>query len=177
MRAAIREHLIEALVGLLVVLVAVWFIYMAWERTGGGREAGAIHVKALFPNVSGIDNGADVRVAGMKIGSVISQRLDPSSYQAELTLALDKDVHVPVDSSAAITSEGILGRSYIALIPGGEQTPLKNGDTIADTQGSIDLMGMVGQFINKSGASGSSGGNSSSSSGTAAPGAAAASTP
>ena len=68
MRAAIREHLIEALVGLLVVLVAVWFIYMAWERTGGGREAGAIHVKALFPNVSGIDNGADVRVAGMKIG-------------------------------------------------------------------------------------------------------------
>ena len=74
MRAAVREHLIEALVGLLVVLVAIWFIYMAWQRTGGGRGAGAIHVVALFPNVSGIDNGADVRVAGMKIGSVESQR-------------------------------------------------------------------------------------------------------
>jgi phospholipid/cholesterol/gamma-HCH transport system substrate-binding protein len=154
MRAAIREHLIEALVGLLVVLVAVWFIYMAWQRTGGGRGRRAIHVTALFPNVSGIDNGADVRVAGMKIGSVESQRLDPKTYQAELTLAIDRDVHVPADSSAAITSEGILGRSYIALIPGGDPQPLKDGATIVDTQGSIDLMGMVGQFINKSGSSG-----------------------
>lgn len=154
MRAAVREHLIEALVGLLVVLVAVWFIYMAWQRTGAGRGANAIHVTALFPNVAGIDNGADVRVAGMRIGSVESQRLDPKSYQAELTLAIDRGVHVPADSSAAITSEGILGRSYIALIPGGDATPLKNGDVIADTQGSIDLMGMVGQFINKSGSSG-----------------------
>ena len=154
MRATVREHLIEALVGLLVVLLAVWFMYSAWQRTGGGREAGAIHVTALFPNVSGIDNGADVRVAGMKIGSVESQRLDPKTYQAQLTLAIDRDVHVPADSSAAITSEGILGRSYIALIPGGDPAPLKNGDAIADTQGSIDLMGMVGQFINKSGSSG-----------------------
>src|SRR5258706_16053263 len=95
MRAAIREHLIEALVGLLVVLVAVWFIFMAWQRTGGGRGAGSIHVIALFPNISGIDNGADVRVAGMKIGSVESQRLDPKSYQAELTLAIDRAVLVP----------------------------------------------------------------------------------
>jgi phospholipid/cholesterol/gamma-HCH transport system substrate-binding protein len=154
MRAAIREHLIEALVGLLVVLVAVWFIFMAWQRTGGGRGAGSIHVVALFPNVSGIDNGADVRVAGMKIGSVVSQRLDPKSYQAELTLALDRGVRVPADSSAAVTAEGILGRSYIALIPGGDPTPLKDGSTIVDTQGSIDLMGMVGQFINKSGSRG-----------------------
>jgi phospholipid/cholesterol/gamma-HCH transport system substrate-binding protein len=157
MRAAVREHLIEALVGLLVVLVSVWFMYIAWQRTGGGRSAGTIHVTALFPNVSGIDNGADVRVAGMKIGSVESQRLDPKTYQAELTLAIDRDVHVPADSSAAITSEGILGRSYIALIPGGDPAPLQDKGVIADTQGSIDLMGMVGQFINKSGSSGGPG--------------------
>jgi phospholipid/cholesterol/gamma-HCH transport system substrate-binding protein len=154
MRATIREHLIEALVGLLVVLIALWFVYAAWQRTGGGRGAGAIHVTALFPNVSGIDNGADVRVAGMKIGSVVAEHLDPKSYQAELKLAIDPNVHVPADSSAAITSEGILGRSYIALIPGGDPAPLKDGDTIVDTQGSIDLMSMVGQLINKTGSSG-----------------------
>lgn len=151
MRSAARENMVEALVGLLVVMVAAWFIFMAWQRTGGGSGASAIHVTALFPNVAGIDNGADVRIAGMKVGSVVSQSLDPASYQAKLTLALDRDVKVPADSSAAVTSEGILGRSYIALIPGGDQTPLKSGDTITDTQGSIDLMGMVGQFINKSG--------------------------
>ena len=154
MRAAVREHLIEALVGLLVVLVAGLFLFFAWQRTGGGGEADAIHVKAVFPNVAGIDNGADVRIAGMKIGTVESQRLDPQSYQAELTLALDKNVHVPADSSAAITSEGILGRNFVAMIPGGDPTPLKDKDTIVDTQGSIDLMGMVGQFINKTGSSG-----------------------
>jgi phospholipid/cholesterol/gamma-HCH transport system substrate-binding protein len=156
MRAAVREHLIEALVGLLVVLVAAWFMYMAWQRTGGGNGADAIRVTALFPNVSGIDNGADVRIAGMKIGSVASQRLDPKTYQAELTLAIDRGVHVPADSSAAITSEGILGKNYISIIPGGDPAPLKDGATIVDTQGSIDLMGMVGQFINKSGSSGGS---------------------
>jgi phospholipid/cholesterol/gamma-HCH transport system substrate-binding protein len=154
MGATLREHLIEALVGLLVVVVAVLFIYIAWQRTGGSPDGDAIHVTALFPNISGIDNGADVRVAGMRVGSVESRRLDPKSYQAELTLAIDRDVHVPADSSAAITSEGILGGSYIALVPGGDPAPLKDGDVIADTQGSIDLMGMVGQFINKTGSSG-----------------------
>ena len=58
---------------------------------------------------------------------------------------------MPSDSSAAITSEGFLGGYYIALIPGGASTPLKNGDTILDTQGSMDLMSLVGQFINRSG--------------------------
>jgi phospholipid/cholesterol/gamma-HCH transport system substrate-binding protein len=151
MRATLREHTIEALVGLLVVLVAVWFIVMAWQRTGGGAAGRSIHVTALFPNVAGIDDGADVRVAGMKVGTVLSQRLDAKSYQAELTLAIYRNVHVPADSSAAITSEGIMGRSFVALIPGGDPAPLKDGSVIADTQGSIDLVGMVGQFINKTG--------------------------
>src|ERR1700722_4127295 len=106
MRAVIREHLIEALVGLLVVLVAIWFILMAWGRTGGDHGSNAIHVKALFPNIAGINDGADVKVAGMRIGSVVGQRLDPTSYQAELTLALDRNVKIPADSSAAVTSEG-----------------------------------------------------------------------
>lgn len=116
----------------------------------------AIHIKALFPNAGGINVGTDVRIAGMKIGTVSAQKLDPKSFQAELTLAIDPSVKVPADSSAAITSEGIMGGSYIAMLPGGDTTPLKDGDTILDTQGSVDLMGMIGQFVNRSG--GASGG-------------------
>ena len=151
MRSLLKEHGAEALIGLLVVLIAVWFGYYAWGRTGGGRAANAIRVTAQFPNVSGVNVGTDVRVAGMKIGQVVAQHLDGKTYQAEVTLALDPNTPVPSDSSAAITSEGFLGGSYIALIPGGASTPLKNGDTILDTQGSVDLMSMVGQFINRSG--------------------------
>ncbi len=151
MRSLLKEHGAEALIGLLVVLVAVWFGYYAWGRTGGGRAANAIRVTAQFPNVTGVNVGTDVRVAGLKIGQVVTQHLDPKTFQAEVTLALDPNTPVPEDSSAAITSEGFLGGSYIALIPGGASTPLKNGDTILDTQGSVDLMSMVGQFINRSG--------------------------
>ncbi|MFZ5706169.1 MAG: outer membrane lipid asymmetry maintenance protein MlaD [Pseudomonadota bacterium] len=158
MRPLLRENIGEALVGLFVILFAGWFVWFAYGATGGGAKAGAIHVTAFFPNSTGINVGSDVRVAGMKVGTVAAQALDPQSYQVKVKLALDPAVKLPADSSAAITSEGFLGATFISLIPGGDTVALKDGDTIADTQGAMDLMGMVGQFINKSG--GSSGGGS-----------------
>jgi phospholipid/cholesterol/gamma-HCH transport system substrate-binding protein len=150
MRGVLRDNFIEALAGLLVVGLAVWFVIFAWQRTGG-EIRDAIEVTALFPAANGVAVGTDVRIAGLKVGSVATQRLDPQTYQAELTLALDKDVRVPSDSSAAITTEGLLGGAYIALLPGGSSTPLKSGDVIMDTQGSVDMMGLVGSLINRSG--------------------------
>jgi phospholipid/cholesterol/gamma-HCH transport system substrate-binding protein len=149
MAGLLRDSLLEAAVGLLVVIVAALFIAFAWQQTGGSLDD-SIRVKALFPAASGVSVGADVRVAGIKIGSVASERLDPQSYQAELTLALDETVQLPADSSAAITSEGLLGTSYVALLPGGSDQPLRDGDTILDTQGSVDMMGLIGSFVNRS---------------------------
>jgi len=149
MKALLRENIGEAIVGLAVVLLAIWFLIFAWDRTGGGEKAGAIHVNALFSNAAGVNVGTDVRVAGLKIGSVSSLKLDPQSYQVAVTLALDPTVKLPSDSSAAIASEGLLGSNFVGLTPGGSPTPLKNGDTISDTQGSMDLMALIGQFINR----------------------------
>ncbi len=154
-----RENGAEALIGLLVVLLAAWFVSFAWSRTGGGGPVGAIRVTALFPNASGVNIGTDVRVAGLKVGTVAAQKLDPASYQVDVTLAIDPALKIPKDSTAAITSEGLLGSTFIALVPGGDTTPLKNGDMIVDTQGSIDMMSMIGQFINKSGGDSGSGGD------------------
>ena len=152
MKTAVRENGIEALVGFAVVLVAISFALFAWNRTGGGGAADPIHVTALFPNAGGVSVGTDVRVAGLKIGSVTAQTLDAASYQVSITLALDPAVKIPSDSSAAITSEGLLGGTFIALQPGGSTEMLKDGSTILDTQGSVDLMGLIGSFINKPGA-------------------------
>jgi phospholipid/cholesterol/gamma-HCH transport system substrate-binding protein len=149
MKTLIRENGAEALIGLLVVLLAGWFVIFAWDRTGGGGPADATRVRALFPNAAGVNVGTDVRVAGLKVGTVAAQKLDPASYQVDVTLAIDPKLKLPKDSTAAITSEGLLGSTYINMIPGGDPTPLKTGDTIVDTQGSIDMMGMIGQFINK----------------------------
>lgn len=151
MRNIVRENLVEALVGLAVVALAVWFVVFAWGRTGGGSGGPAVHVTALFSNASGVSVGTDVRIAGLKIGSVSSQKLDPKTWQAEVILSLDPAVKVPADSTASITSEGLLGGTYISVAPGGDTVALKEGDTIVDTQGAVDLMGMIGQFINKSG--------------------------
>ncbi|WP_221796089.1 outer membrane lipid asymmetry maintenance protein MlaD [Aquisediminimonas sediminicola] len=151
MRDLWRENIGEALIGLLVVLVAAWFVQAAWTRTGGGISGETMHVSGLFPSVVGVTLGTDVRVAGIKVGSVTAQKLDPESYQAELILSLDPKLKIPADSSAAITSEGLMGGTYISLLPGGDTEILKNGDVILDTQGSMDMMGLVGQMINKSG--------------------------
>ncbi|SFR87859.1 outer membrane lipid asymmetry maintenance protein MlaD [Sphingomonas jatrophae] len=149
MKAAIKENVAEALIGLAVVLLAVWFVSMAWTRTGGGRAANAVEVNALFPNASGVNIGTDVRVAGLKVGSVIGQSLDPATWQVKLVFALDPSIKLPSDSSAAITSEGLLGSTFVGITPGGSETALKSGDTIVDTQGAMDLMGLIGGFINK----------------------------
>jgi phospholipid/cholesterol/gamma-HCH transport system substrate-binding protein len=153
MRGLLRENFVEALIGLLVVLLAIWFVFFAWQRTGGSM-GDAIQVRALFPAANGVSVGTDVRVAGLKVGEVAAQRLEPQSYQAEVVLALDRNVRIPSDSSAAITAEGLLGGTHITLMPGGAPTPLKDGDTIMDTQGSVDMMSLIGSVINRSGGEG-----------------------
>lgn len=153
MKSLLRENLGEALVGVLVVIFAALFVSYAWQTTGGGRKAGALKVVAMFPSAAGIAVGTDVKVSGIKVGSVSAQKLDPASFQVAVTLSLDPSVKLPNDSTAAVSSEGLLGANFVALTPGGSETPFKTGDTITDTQGSMDMMALIGQFINKSGSS------------------------
>jgi phospholipid/cholesterol/gamma-HCH transport system substrate-binding protein len=171
MRALFKDNVVEALVGLLVVVVAVWFVGTAYARTSSAGSGYLL--TARFPNATGIAVGTDVRASGIKIGKVETQRLDPKTFQAVVQMRIADAIRFPTDSSAAITSEGILGGSYIALSPGGDPTMLKDGDEITDTQGAQDLMSLMGSFINRSGSSGSGGssaggGGASSSAGGAA---------
>jgi phospholipid/cholesterol/gamma-HCH transport system substrate-binding protein len=151
MRALFKDNIVEALVGLIVVLVAIGFVVFAYDRTQAGAVTGGYVLKARFPNVTGISPGTDVRVSGIKVGRVVKQALDPVSFQAIVELGLDPALKLPVDSSAAITSEGLLGGTFIALTPGGEADTLKPGDEIIETSGAADLMSLVGSFINRSG--------------------------
>jgi phospholipid/cholesterol/gamma-HCH transport system substrate-binding protein len=146
----LKEHLAEALAGLAVIGIAAFFLIFALGRTGASGTD-SYELKARFPNAAGINVGSDVRVSGMKVGTVTAQALDPQSYQAVVTLSVDDNVKLPLDSSAAITSEGLLGGSFIALVPGGDPEQLAPGDEITDTQGATDLMGLIGSVINRSG--------------------------
>ena len=155
--STVRRHLFEALVGLVVVIAVVWLVVAFVGRTASGAGSNAIEVTAYFPNVGGIDVGTDVRVAGLSIGEVTDVALNPDDFQARVRMAIDPSANIPNDSSAAITSEGLLGGSYITLLPGASADPLGEDDVILDTQGAIDMTGLIGSMINDSGNSGGMG--------------------
>ncbi|HUD50864.1 outer membrane lipid asymmetry maintenance protein MlaD [Parvibaculum sp.] len=141
-----QSNLVETLIGAIVVVIAGVFLFYGYS-TSGMRSANGYHVKAEFDRIDGLANGSDVRLSGIKIGTVVSQTLDPSNYQAIVTLSLAPDVKIPDDSSAKITSEGLLGSNYIAVTPGGSEDYLKDGSEISFTQGSVDLMGLISQAV------------------------------
>lgn len=140
------SNLVESLIGALVLLVAGWFLVFAYERTDAGAGNGYT-LTARFDRIDGIGIGSDVRMAGIKVGAVVGTRLDAASYQAIVTLSMSKDVKLPTDTAIAITAEGLLGGTYMNILPGGMDEMLADGDEIGETQDAVDLLGLIGKFI------------------------------
>jgi phospholipid/cholesterol/gamma-HCH transport system substrate-binding protein len=152
----LRENLVEALIGAVVLLIGGWFVWYAYTHTEAGM-GGGYPLVAKFPSTTGIAVGSDVRISGVKVGTVSSQGLDPQTFQAQLTFTVRDDIQLPIDTIAKIASEGLLGGAYLDLSPGGSDELLKAGDQIEQTQGSVDLMGLIGQAIYSVGGRGSEG--------------------
>ncbi|WP_339948976.1 outer membrane lipid asymmetry maintenance protein MlaD [uncultured Albimonas sp.] len=144
----------ETLIGAAVIAVAAGFlVYGAQTADLGPTGSDRYELKAAFRKVEGVSVGADVKIAGVKVGSVASLELDPGTYQAVAMLTIDSTVKLPDDSDAAIQSEGLLGGNYVAITPGGSDLMLAPGEEILYTQGSVNLMDLVGRAISSSGAS------------------------
>ena len=139
------ENPIETLVGAVVLLGAAGFAYFA-ASAGGASVSGGYNLKAQFSSATGVAVGTDVRVAGVKIGRVANLELNQSTYRAEATLFVRESVELPVDSLAKVTSENLLGGTFIALEPGAEDAMLQEGDSITLTQGAPDLLDLIQQF-------------------------------
>ncbi len=141
-----RGTLVETLIGAVVVLVAAWFLYFAYSHTELG-PVGGYHLSAKFDKVGDLANGADVKISGIKIGTVTAQKLDPATFEAVIEMGIQSDVKLPDDTTAKIASAGLLGGSYVNLEPGGSDDILGDGGSISYTQGAVDLMGLLGRFI------------------------------
>ena len=141
-----QNNTVETLIGALVVTVAVAFLFFAYTTTGSG-SVGGYDLQARFSSADGIVTGTDVRLHGIKVGTVSTLSLDPKSYAAIVHLNIHNDVPIPDDSSIKITSSGILGNSYIAIQPGGSDAMLKSGGQITNTQGSVDFMSLIARAI------------------------------
>jgi phospholipid/cholesterol/gamma-HCH transport system substrate-binding protein len=132
--------------GACVLLLATGFLVYAVAHSGRTTSSGyALHAK--FDHADGLSEGADVRIAGVKVGSVLSMAVDPKSFLADVTLSVRDDLHLPKDTAAEITSESLLGGKFLNLSPGGDTADLAPGATITITQSSISLEQLLGKFI------------------------------
>ena len=142
-----KRSLAELLTGAIVLAVAV--VFLAYAVTGSGRSltGTGIALTARFDRIDGLAAGADVRLAGVKVGQVVAQRIDPATFLAVLTLRVDQALRLPSDTSAEIQSEGLLGGKYVALVPGGSERILRDGQEITITQSAVSLESLLGRFI------------------------------
>lgn len=142
------RSLFEVLAGAVVLAVTAGFLIFALNNSGRGGVSGpGLTLTAQFDRIDGLSPGADVRIAGVKVGSVVDQRIDTQSFLAVLTLRVDGNLRLPADTSAEIASEGLLGGRFVSLVPGGADRILANGGRITITQSAISLESLLGRFI------------------------------
>jgi phospholipid/cholesterol/gamma-HCH transport system substrate-binding protein len=141
-----RRNAAEVLAGLLVLLVAAGFLAYALATSGAASVPG-YSVSAEFDRIDGLTVGSDVRMAGVKVGSVTATSIDPKTYLADVGFTVQKDIQLPTDSSATIASQSLLGGKYLSLVPGGSEQMIPPGGRVTITQGSVSLEDLLGKFI------------------------------
>jgi phospholipid/cholesterol/gamma-HCH transport system substrate-binding protein len=141
-----QRNAAELAAGAVVLAAALGFLGYAIANSGR-VELGGYPLHARFNAIDGLAVGSDVRMAGVKVGSVTATRIDPQSYQAVVDFTVAEDIKLPRDSSAAVTSDGLLGGKYLGLQPGGDTETIPPGGQVTITQSSISIEQLLGKFI------------------------------
>lgn len=141
-----NHNMIETVLGGVVLIITAVFLTFALSSASFKQTSG-YSINANFSKADGIAPGMDVRLSGVKIGSVSSMALDQNTYLANITMTIQDNIQLPVDTVAKIASESILGGKYLTLEPGAEEEMLKDGDRIQYTQAAVNLEDMIGKFI------------------------------
>lgn len=148
------DTIAEIVAGAVVVVAAIGFFAYAASTAGSGPGAGETYeLMASFRSAEGVVPGTEVRMAGVRIGTVTGMDLNPETFRADTTFTVAEGLELPDDSAAAISSEGLLGGSYVEIIPGGSPFVLEPGDAILDTQSSVSLITLLMRFVSGEGGS------------------------
>ncbi len=140
------RNIIETVMGGVVLAVAVFFLVFAYSATEVQSVEG-YELTARFDRIDGLNVGSDVRVGGVKVGSVLGHELNTEYWQAEVRMSIDRSIQLPEDTAAVIASESLLGGKFLALEPGGSEEILPEGGTITYTQSVPGLEQLLGQVI------------------------------
>ena len=140
------RNAIETVMGAAVLLVAGLFVYFAYN-TAQIKAVSGYEISAHFFKVGGLSKGSDVRISGIKVGTVLGASLDPKSFDAVITMSISPEVKLPADTTATIASSGMLGDKYVMLLPGADPTHIEAGGRIAETKDFRSLEDQVGEII------------------------------
>jgi len=134
----------EVVLGAVVLVVAVVFVGFALRSTGTAlSQTQGYPLHATFRSAEGVRQGTEVRLAGVRIGSVTALTLDPQDFRARLTISVDPSLALPVDSTIQVATEGILGGTFVEILPGGDLENLASGDSFQDTQSAVSLISLL----------------------------------
>ncbi|PKP72975.1 MAG: outer membrane lipid asymmetry maintenance protein MlaD [Alphaproteobacteria bacterium HGW-Alphaproteobacteria-6] len=144
------ESRTEVAIGAGVLAVALGFLVYAGQGSGIGGRSGSYELTAAFRSVEGITTGTDVRLAGVKVGTVTALALNPTNFFADAKVAIRDGIVLPDDSTIVIASEGLLGGSFVEILPGGSPDNLGPGDEIENTQGAVSVIALLMKFVGAS---------------------------
>jgi phospholipid/cholesterol/gamma-HCH transport system substrate-binding protein len=137
---------LETILGAVVLLVAVGFVIFG-ARTVDIQGSDGYILNARFLKVGGLERGSDVRISGVKVGTVVERTLDNESFEAVVTFTVREDLRLPVDTEAGVTAEGLLGGKYLRLFPGLSKDVLTAGQDIVQTRDFQALEDTVSEII------------------------------
>jgi len=140
------RNLVETVMGAVVLLIAGFFLIFAYNSSDL-RPVSGYEIKARFNSVEGLQEGSDVRIGGVKVGSITEQHLDAETFQAVVTMTVRSGVRLPVDSIASVTGDSLLGGKYLKLTPGAAKKLVAAGGEIKKTQDALVLEQILGRMI------------------------------
>lgn len=142
-----NKSVVEIITGMAIISFAAFFLLTSYSKSGLKKTKDGYSINAKFTSIDGINIGSEVRIAGIKIGEVIERNIDPTSYRAIITMNLDQKIKIPTDSSAAVSSESLMGGKFINIVAGADDVFLKDHDTMQYTQSSVSLENLIGKMI------------------------------
>lgn len=145
------HNITEVLVGGVVLAAAVGFAIFAGQAAGLSSGTADYQLNASFRSVEGVGVGTDVRLAGVKIGTVTTVALNPQTFRADTGFSVQQSVSIPDDSAVVVSSEGLLGGNFVEIMPGGSPFNFEPGDEIEDTQGAVSLITLLLKFVSGNG--------------------------
>jgi phospholipid/cholesterol/gamma-HCH transport system substrate-binding protein len=142
----VGRNIVETIVGAVVLVVAVAFVFYAFAKSDR-PSADGYDIVARFGRVDGLKRGSDVTLSGVKVGTVTGIDLDRKTYQAVVHMAVSAGVDLPADTNAKIVSESLLGGMEIVLEPGADKKMIARGGEITNTQDAISLTELIAKFM------------------------------